>query len=68
MLLITFGQAVVEQVKIRKEKELKRKADILRNNFTKLGEIADEVISLEEESGIWFEMAGERYYKNCYNY
>lgn len=51
--LITFEQASVEQQKRRKEKDMKRKADILRNKIPNLGEIADEVIKLEEESNIW---------------
>lgn len=51
--LITINQATIEQRKKAKEKELKRKADSLRNDFPKLGVIADEVIKLEEESGIW---------------
>ena len=51
--LITVNQASIEQAKKRKEKELKHKADILRNKFPILGKIADEVIKLEDESGIW---------------
>ena len=51
--LITVNQATIEQRKALKEKELKSKANSLRNDFPKLGEIADEVIKLEDESGIW---------------
>ena len=51
--LITVNQATIEQRKALKEKELKRKADSLRTDFPKLGRIADEVIKLEDESGIW---------------
>lgn len=51
--LITVKEATIEQQKIRKDKELKRKADILRAQFPKLGQVADEVIKLEDESGIW---------------
>lgn len=51
--LITVNQATIEQRKKLKEKELKRKADTLRNEFPKLGKIADEVVKIEDESGIW---------------
>lgn len=51
--LITVNQASIEQAKKHKEKELKHKADIFRNKFPILGKIADEVIKLEDESGIW---------------
>lgn len=51
--LMTVNQAAIEQRKVLKEKELKCKADILRKDFPKLGEIADEVIKMEDESGIW---------------
>lgn len=51
--LITFEEATKEQQRRRKEKELKRKADMLRSQFSNLGDVADEVIKLEDESGIW---------------
>lgn len=51
--LITFSQARKEQQRRSYEKDLKRRADILRAKYPKIGPIADEVVRLEEESGIW---------------
>lgn len=51
--LMTYGQASAEQRRRAKEKELKRKSDALRSEFPGLGQVADEVIKLEEESGFW---------------
>ena len=50
---MTVNQASAELIKLRKEKDMKEKADWLRSDFPKLGAIADEVIKLEDESGIW---------------
>lgn len=51
--LYTYKEASQEQGKRRKQKDQQRKADMLRYQYPKLGELADEVIRLEEESGIW---------------
>ena len=51
--LITVRQADVEIAKILREKDIKNKADILRDQFPELGTIADEVIKYEYDNGIW---------------
>lgn len=53
--LITVNQATEQLEALDKEKELKMRADSLRNDFPILGEIADEVIKLEDERGILLE-------------
>lgn len=51
--LMTFEEASREQKERYKKRKLKEKADMLRIQFPKLGKVADEVIKLEDESGIW---------------
>ncbi len=51
--LMTYKEAGIVQSQRRKEKEIKYKADIFRNEYPKLGPIADEVIRLEEEGQYW---------------
>lgn len=50
--LMTYKEATDEQQKNRKEKNLKRAADVLRSKIPGLGAVADEVIRQEDESGI----------------
>jgi len=51
--LMTLNQAVEEQRKRYNERMNKRIANSFRNEIPSLGEVADEVIKYEEESGIW---------------
>jgi len=50
--LMTYKEALDEQRKRCKEKNLKRAADVLRSKIPGLGAVADEVIRQEDESGI----------------
>jgi hypothetical protein len=51
--LITFGQAKKEQLRRKKEKDIKRGAQILLSKYPALGPIAEQVIRYEAESDIW---------------
>jgi len=51
--LFTYREARDEQRQRMVKKEMQRKADMLRSQYPKLGDLADEVIRLEEESGVW---------------
>ena len=51
--LYTLKEAQEIQWERKAEKDRKMKADSLRAQYPKLGELADEVIRLEDESGIW---------------